>query len=72
MNATSIATAIKSHGPGLMELKHVVGIGESCCNGEPCIRVYLAEADHATLKEIPAKLDGITVIKEISGPLQAG
>lgn len=71
MSATSIAMVIKSYGPGLMELEHVVGVGESACNGEPCIRVYLAQADHATLKEIPARLDGITVIKEISGPLQA-
>jgi len=55
-----------------MELKHVVGVGESNCNGEPCIRVYLAKADHETLSEIPAKLDGITVIKEISGPIRAG
>jgi len=54
-----------------MELEHVVGVGESHCNGEPCIRVYLAKADHATLSEIPAKLDGITVIKEISGPIRA-
>ena len=72
MNRTSIATAIESYGPGLMELKHVVGVGESNCNGEPCIRVYLAKADHETLSEIPAKLDGITVIKEISGPIRAG
>jgi hypothetical protein len=54
-----------------MELKHVVGVGESHCNGEPCIRVYLAQADHETLSEIPAELDGIIVIKEISGPIRA-
>ena len=54
-----------------MALEHVVGIGESLCNGEPCIRVYLAQADHQTLNEIPAKLDGITVIKEISGSIRA-
>ncbi len=71
MNHTSIATAIESYGPGLMELKYVVGVGESHCNGEPCIRVYLAQADHKTLSEIPAELDGITVIKEISGPIRA-
>jgi hypothetical protein len=71
MNENSIATAIEIHGPELMELNNVVGIGESLCNGQPCIRVYLAQADHQTLKEIPAELDGITVIKEISGPLRA-
>ena len=54
-----------------MELEHVVGVGESLCNGEPCIRVYLTGADHQTLNEIPAKLDGITVIKEISGSIRA-
>jgi hypothetical protein len=54
-----------------MELEHVVGIGESLCNGEPCIRVYLAQADSDTLNEIPTKLDGITVIKEISGSVRA-
>jgi hypothetical protein len=67
----SIANAIESYGPGLMELEHVVGVGESHCNGEPCIRVYLAQADHDTLNEIPAKIDGITVIKEISGSIRA-
>ena len=71
MTQTSIAMAIENHGPELMELKNVVGIGESLCNGEPCIRVYLAEADFQTLNEIPAELDGITVIKEISGPIKA-
>ena len=71
MAHASIETAIESYGPGLMELKYVVGIGESCCNGEPCIRVYLEQADHETLKEIPAELDGITVTKAISGPLRA-
>lgn len=68
---TSIKTTIESYGPELMSLEYVVGIGESECNGEPCIRVYLSQADHATLREIPAELNGITVIKEISGPLQA-
>jgi hypothetical protein len=71
LNQASIADAIESHGPGLMQLEHVVGVGQSLCNGEPCIRVYLDQADHETLNEIPAKLDGITVIKEISGPLSA-
>ena len=71
MNQNSIAMAIETHGPELMELQHVVGIGESLCNGKPCIRVYLARADHQTLNEIPAELDGITVIKEISGPIRA-
>ncbi len=71
MNNTNITSAIESHGPGLMELEHVVGVGESLCNGEPCIRVYLTGADHQTLNEIPAKLDGITVIKEISGSIRA-
>ena len=70
MNQASIATAIESYGPELMELKHVVGVGESHCNGEPCIRVYLEQVDYDTLNEIPAELDGITVIKEISGPLK--
>ena len=69
--SASIAIALESYGPGLMELKHVVGVGESLCNGEPCIRVYLEEADQTTLNEIPTELDGITVIKEISGPLRA-
>ena len=71
MNGNSIATAIEVHGPELMELNNVVGIGESLCNGQPCIRVYLAQADHQTLKAIPAELDGITVIKEISGSIRA-
>ncbi len=70
MNQENIASAIESYGPELMELKHVVGVGESLCNGEPCIRVYLAQVDHDTLNEIPAQLNGITVIKEISGPLR--
>jgi len=71
MTTTTIATVLAAYGPALMELQHVVAVGESLCNGEPCIRVYLAEVDHLTLNEIPAKLDGITVIKEISGPVSA-
>jgi hypothetical protein len=71
VNQISIANAIESYGPELMELEHVVGIGESLCNGEPCIRVYLAQADSDTLNEIPTKLDGITVIKEISGSFRS-
>ena len=71
MSNVSITMALEAHGPGLMELKNVVGVGESHCNGEPCIRVYLAQADYQTLSEIPPELDGITVIKEISGPMEA-
>jgi hypothetical protein len=71
VNQKSIAIAIEVHGPELMELEHVVGIGESLCNGQPCIRVYLAQADHDTLNKIPVEMNGITVIKEISGPIQA-
>ena len=71
MEQTQIAHAIEAHAPRLMELKHVVGVGESNCNGEPCIRVYLEQVDPQTLNEIPTELDGIIVIKEVSGPLSA-
>jgi hypothetical protein len=71
VSSADIAKLIESYGPDLMELDKVVGIGESLCNGEPCIRIYLSEADHTTLNEIPTELNGITVIKEISGPLNA-
>ena len=52
-------------------LPGVVGVGESSCDGRPCIKIYLASADDELEQQLPSELDGVPVVIQISGEFRA-
>jgi hypothetical protein len=67
----NIEKVMADHADALMKLNDVVGVAESLCNGQPCIKVLLSRDNPATRAEIPTELDGIPVAVEVSGPITA-
>jgi hypothetical protein len=62
---------IATHSNMIMGLNDVVGIGESLCDGNPCIRIFLARHNETTLAQIQEYLAGIPFAIEISGNFTA-
>jgi hypothetical protein len=72
VTAPDIAEIIDAHTEQLMALDDVVAVGESRCDGQPCIKVLLRTANPNTSNAMPARLDGILVVSEVSGEFNAG
>ena len=62
---------ISTHGDLVMSLEDVVGIGEGLCDGNPCIRVFLARDNAVSLARISEYLAGIPYSTEITGEFTA-
>jgi len=62
---------IATHSNLIMGLEDVVGMGESLCDGNPCIRIFLARHNETTLAQIKKDLAGIPFAIEISGNFTA-
>ena len=56
-----IEQVLREHTESLMALPGVVGTAQALCSGEPCIRVFVAEATEELLKQIPEELEGYPV-----------
>jgi hypothetical protein len=67
----NIETILGNHKDALMAINGVVGIGQGLCNGDPCIKVFVAEKTQELEKKIPEELDGCRVKIEETGPVQA-
>lgn len=63
----SIDQVLAAHTDSLMALPGVVGTAIALCDGEPCIKVLLADSTAATRSRVPARLDGYRVVTEVSG-----
>ena len=70
-NTEEIAQIISTHGDLVMSLEDVVGIGEGLCDGNPCIRVFLARDNAVSLARISEYLAGIPYSTEITGEFTA-
>ena len=66
-----IATIIAIHEQSIMGLDDVEGIGESLCEGTPCIKIFLSEDNPSTRAVLPAELEGVPVVVELSGGFSA-
>jgi hypothetical protein len=66
----TIEQALAAHGDSLMALPGVVGTAIGLCDGEPCIRVFLADGHAAARTSIPTELDGYPVRPEVTGPFR--
>ena len=55
----------------LLVLEDVVGVADSEIDGKPCIKVYLRRENSETLAKLPASIEGVRLVAEISGTLKA-
>jgi len=71
MTVKAIAEVLKEHTEELMSIPGVVGIGQSLCNGKPCINVLVIEPTLELAQKIPDNLEGYQVMIEDTGEIRA-
>jgi hypothetical protein len=57
--------------PEWMDLPGVVGTGIGLCEGQPCIKVFVAGPIRQLADRIPNEVDGYRVVLEETGRFQA-
>lgn len=70
MQEPSVSAALERHSPALIAIPGVVAVGESECDGVPCIKVYVAETTPELRERIPGSLEGFPVVVEESGEIR--
>src|SRR5213593_555772 len=70
VTARSIDEVLAAHSDSLMALPGVVGTAIGLCDGERCIKVFLADSGADTKKRIPARLEGYRVLAEVTGTIR--
>lgn len=68
--AKSIDEVLAAHTDSLMTLPGVVGTAIGMCEGERCIKVFLADSNAATKSRIPPRLEGYRVVVEVTGTIR--
>jgi hypothetical protein len=58
------------HTPEWMDIAGVVGTGIGLCDGEPCIRVFLAAPSPEADQAIPKEVEGYRVEMVVTGPFR--
>ena len=71
MPEKNIEEVLKEHTPELMSRPGVVGTGQSLCDGQPCIKVFVAKETPELKEEIPDTLEGYPVVIKESGKFRA-
>jgi hypothetical protein len=66
----SIEEVLAAHTDSLLALPGVVGTAIASCEGEPCIKVLLADAHPDTKRRIPQRLEGYPVVAEVTGTIR--
>ena len=54
-----------------MAIPGVIGAGIGRCDGQPCLKVFIAESTPAIQDRFPTALEGFCVILEESGEIRA-
>ena len=70
MTSKTIEAVLAAHTDSLMALPGVVGTAIGLCDGVPCIRVFLADANAAARRPLPEALEGYPVKVEVTGPIR--
>lgn len=70
VSSRSIEDVLAAHNDSLMTLPGVVGTAIGVCDGERCIKVFLAEMDLDTQGRVPKRLEGYRVVTEVSGTVR--
>jgi hypothetical protein len=68
--ARSIDEVLAAHTDSLMALPGVVGTAIALCDGERCIKVFLADSNPDTRSRIPPRLEGYRVVVEVTGTIR--
>ena len=68
--ARSIDEVLAAHADSLMALPGVVGTAIALCDGERCIKVFLADSNPDTKGRIPPRLEGYRVVVEVTGTIR--
>jgi hypothetical protein len=68
--ARPLEEVLRIHTDRLLAMPGIVGVGEGRCNGQPCIKVFVARKTPELLKAIPVSLDGYPVAVEETGELR--
>ncbi|UCG15074.1 MAG: hypothetical protein JSU72_16665 [Deltaproteobacteria bacterium] len=71
MPEKNIEEVLKEHTPELMSRPGVVGTGQSLCDGQPCIKVFVVKETPELKEEIPDTLEGYPVVIKESGKFRA-
>ena len=67
----SIEEVQEAFTPEWMELPGVVGTGIGLCEGQPCIKVFVAGPTRQLEERIPSEVEGYQVVLEQTGEFQA-
>lgn len=68
--ARSIDAVLAAHTDSLLALPGVVGTAIGLCDGERCIKVFLADSGSGTKAAIPPRLEGYRVVVEVTGTIR--
>ena len=69
--AKTINEVLAAHTDSLMALPGVQGTAIGLCDGERCIKVYVADGGGGdTRNRIPTRLEGYRVVVEVSGTIR--
>ncbi len=71
MKADTIEEAQEALTERVMKLPGVVGTGISLCDGDPCIKVFLAGENPELEAEIPETFLGYPVVTQVMGEVHA-
>ncbi len=70
MAARTIDQVLAAHTDALMALPGVVGTAIGLCDGERCIKVFLADSNQDTQRRIQSRLEGYRVVVEVTGAIR--
>ena len=70
MTAKTIDEVLAAHTDSLLALPGVVGTAIGSCDGEPCIKVMVADSNPDTRARIPARLEQYRVVVEVTGAIR--
>ena len=71
MPSKNIEDALKKGAHLVKALPEVIGVGQSICEGEPCIKLFLIKNTHDLEEKIPTYIDGFKVVSEVTGRVDA-
>jgi hypothetical protein len=70
VTAKTIDQVLAAHTDSLLALPGVVGTAVGLCDGQPCIKVMVADTNAGTRARIPARLESYRVVVEVTGAIR--